>query len=72
MYFSLTSVSVRNIVGGFSPVDEREYVDFLRVVMGRMEEAMDLTPKLRQFVREYRPSVGNAKERVVIGFIPES
>jgi hypothetical protein len=63
---------IQNIADSFTPKDEFDYVNYLKLILGRQDESSKLSENLVQLATENRYSLGNSVERVVLAFIPYS
>ena len=44
----------------FTPVDELDYVNYLKIILGRHDESTTLSSGLMEFVNKNRPSLANS------------
>jgi len=63
------TVTIQNTRTEFTPQDELEYINYLKVIMGRHDEATTLSPALQEFAREHRPSLANAPDHIMLAFM---
>lgn len=49
--WSLHTVTIQNTRTDFTPKDELEYVNYLKIIMGRHDEATTLSPALLEFAK---------------------
>ena len=69
-YPSLHSVIIQNLEDDFSPKDELDYVNYLKLILGREDLPTSISSSLVELTSNKRYSPDNAVERVVIAFIP--
>ena len=59
----------------FQPTNELDYVNYLKIIMGRHDEGKRLSPALTEFVKNYRPSLAHSPDNIMLCFMqtpPES
>ena len=64
------SVTVHNIGIDFQPTDELEYVNLLKIMLGRHDEATTLSPSLAELVKNNRNSLSHSYDRAMLAFMP--
>lgn len=65
----LHTVTIQNTRTDFTPQSELEYVNYLKIIMGRHDEATTLSPALIEFAKEHRPSLANAPDHIMLAFM---
>ena len=63
------TVTIQNTRTDFTPQNELEYVNYLKIIMGRHDEATILSPALLEFAKEHRPSLVNAPDHIMLAFM---
>jgi hypothetical protein len=64
------AVIIQNLEDDFSPKDELDYVNYLKLILGREDLPTKVSPSLVELTSNKRYSPDSAVERVVIAFIP--
>ena len=66
------TVTIQNTRTDFAPQNELEYINYLKIIMGRHDEATILSPALIEFAKEHRPSLANAPDHIMLAFMQHS
>lgn len=61
---------IQNLDDNFTPKDELDYVNYLKLILGRQDVSTKLSDSLVELTSNKRYSSQNSVERVVIAFVP--
>lgn len=68
----LTRVTIQNLNDNFTPKDELDYVNYLKLILGRHDESTKVSEPLVQIAADKKYSDEKVVQRVVIAFIPNA
>jgi hypothetical protein len=63
-------VVIQNLNDDFTPKDELDYVNYLKLILGRQDVSTKLSDSLVELTSNKRYSSENSVRRVVIAFVP--
>lgn len=69
-YFFSDWVVIQNLNDDFTPKDELDYVNYLKLILGRQDVSTKLSDSLVELTSNKRYSSENSVRRVVIAFVP--
>lgn len=69
-YHTKDVVTIDGLHPEFIPSDELEYVNYLKLILGRHDESTSLSPAFTELASKIRPSFANALDQVALVFVP--